>query len=398
MVEKEGEQIFILLHVDRYNAFIIPELFSLLNATHKKYTVHKTVIDEKIKYSIVTASLSTIDYVLKKSILVSRAIVLLNYSMIDTASQECNEMSIEEKLNRSLTKEIFMDISNKIVGRYKIDCVCSNKPLAIKYLLDNLAISYEVDLTNPASTVCIIEEKNFCMVGVLYNESNRKKFLRFSVRDRQFIGNTSMDNEISFIICNMAGVSHKTILLDCYAGSGSILLSGALAGASVIGTDINEKQFKGREVAHTNARIKTQLPNTSIYSNFDMYNIRSRVLMIGAHDIFNRSILRNNTVDVILCDPPYGERETVKKKTSEGNEYVEGSDSYLISTVPFFGQVIEIGRNILKPKGKIGVFMPHTSGYIPKLKKIEGFTQIAQAEQYLNSLYSRTFFLLELSK
>ncbi|KAI5163113.1 tRNA (guanine10-N2)-methyltransferase [Nematocida ausubeli] len=400
-MKEENKQTFILLHVDRYNSFIQPELKSLLDSAQGRYLIHKTSIEREIKYSIVTACPSTIEHVLQKSMLISEAITMLNYDLLEKRNNDTNEstnMNIIEKLNRSLNADVIANINSKIEGNYKIDCICSSKPQAIEYLIKKICVNYRVDLSNPASTISIIEDDEYCMVGMLYKKSNRKELLKYSVKNRKFIGNTSMDNEISFIICNMAGVSEKTILWDCFAGSGSILLSGALCGAMVAGTDINDKQFKGREVAHTNSRIKTQLPNTNIYSNFDMYNIIDKVLMIGVHDIFNECLFKENTVDVILCDPPYGERETIKKKTTEANEYVEGNDKYLIPSVPFFGRVIEIGRSVLKNKGRIGVFMPHTTGTTPKLREIEGFTQVAQAEQYLNSLYSRTFFLLEVNK
>ncbi|KAI5193027.1 tRNA (guanine10-N2)-methyltransferase [Nematocida minor] len=399
MLEEEKRQTFLLLHVDRYNSFIVPELQGLLNNTKEEYTIYATKIEGPIKYTVITTSFSTIDYILSKSMLVSRAIKILNFTEYGKADKKAEEpSSIVDKLSSSLTADVLEFLKKEVKGDYKIECICNDKIQAIEHLVTSLGMQQNVNLSNPAHSIYVVEESCFCIVGVLYKESNRKQLLKYSVKNRQFIGNTSMDNEISFIICNASGVSDKTVLLDCYAGSGSILLSGAIHGSLVVGTDINSKQFKGRDIPHTNSRIKTQLPNTSIHSNFKMYNVADKVLMIGAQNVFDGCIFRDSTVDVILCDPPYGERETVKKRATDSNKYVEGCDQYLLFSIPFLDRAIEMGKKVLKNRGRIGIFLPHATGHTPQLKEMEGVRKVSQSEQFLNALYSRTFFLLEIIK
>lgn len=396
---KELTETCLLLHIDWHSSFIVPELLGLLESTDKKYSIEKIQLDTPVKYSIITTTTAAIDYVLSKSILISRAVRILLSPNIQTKGEKKEiTMNIVEKLRTSLSPQVVEYVKSKVKGDYKIECLCSNKAEAIEYTIAALGIDHSINLSSPTDSIYVIEEEAGCIIGVLYKESSRKSHLKYSVKQRKFIGNTSMDNEISFIVCNAAGVSHKTVVLDCYAGSGSILLSAALHGALVMGTDINSRQFKGREVGHTNSRIKTQLPNTDIHCNFRMYGVSDRVLVIGAQDVFGGIIIKDSTVDVILCDPPYGERETVKKRDTDNSKYVTDGDDYLVCTIPFLDRVIEIGKKILRDKGRIGIFLPHKTGFAPALKEIQGIRQITQAEQYLNSVYSRTFFLFEVSK
>lgn len=381
MIQKDSKGTFLLLHVDIYNSFIQPEILGLLRVHSEEYTIHAIEIKDSVKYTIITSSYSVIDYILSKSLLISRAVKI-----------PCNYMTIKKEESIAFLKESIEK------NTYKIKCVGCEKDQTTNQLIYDLDVPNKVDLTMPSSIIYAIKAKDLSIVGVLYKESRRKDLLKYSVKERKFIGNTSMDSELSFIICNASGVSEKTVLLDCCAGSGSILLSGAIQGSLVIGTDINGKQFKGRDTPHTNPRIKTQLPNTTIHSNFKMYGISDRVLTIGIHDLFDHLIFRNGTVDVILCDPPYGERETVKKRASDTKNYMEGEDRYMKPTVPFLDRIIEVGKRILKNKGKIGIFIPHTTGYTPQFKETDCVRKISQSEQYLNSLYSRTFFLLEITK
>ncbi|KAH9385651.1 tRNA (guanine10-N2)-methyltransferase [Nematocida major] len=398
MPQETPSETFLLLHVDRHAAFIKPELDGLLKSIGMPHTVHNTIIDQVVKYTAITASAATIDQILEKSMLVSRAIKVHRYPPAGAADSKDKKCLIADKLHSSLDASTSEFLRGHVVGPYKVECMSTFKSQVIEQTVTTLRIPHPISVSAPEHSIYVIEESERCIVGVLYKDSLRKSHLKYSVKNRKFIGNTSMDNEMAFILCNASGVTHRSVLLDCYAGSGSIILSGALQGAFVIGTDISKKQFKGRDVAHENERIKTQLPNTNIYSNFAMYNVSDRVLFIGAHDVFDSPVLREGSVDVILCDPPYGERETVRKKGSNSNIYVSTQDEYLLSAIPFLGRTVEIGRQVLRSNGRIGIFMPHKTGCTPALKEISGFSLVGQAEQYLNSLYSRSFFLLEMSK
>ncbi len=75
---------------------------------------------------------------------------------------------------------------------------------------------------------------------------------RYNLRERCYIGNTTMDPELAFIQANLAGVRPDELVLDPFCGTGreararntchlpgGLLLAAAEFGAFVMGTEIN---------------------------------------------------------------------------------------------------------------------------------------------------------------
>lgn len=50
----------------------------------------------------------------------------------------------------------------------------------------------------------------------------RNKITDLSLKKRKFIGNTSMDPQLSIIMANLAKVSNGDLILDPFVGSGKI--------------------------------------------------------------------------------------------------------------------------------------------------------------------------------
>ena len=55
-----------------------------------------------------------------------------------------------------------------------------------------------------------------------------------SLKKRQFIGNTSMDAQLSIIMANQAQVTSGNIMLDPFVGSGSLFIAAAHFGGNYI--------------------------------------------------------------------------------------------------------------------------------------------------------------------
>ena len=69
-----------------------------------------------------------------------------------------------------------------------------------------------------------------------------------------------MDPALSLIMSNMARWCHGNLLLDPFVGTGSLLVSAALHGAIVMGTDIDFKLLHGRGAYEdTNCYVKMRL-------------------------------------------------------------------------------------------------------------------------------------------
>lgn len=67
-----------------------------------------------------------------------------------------------------------------------------------------------------------------------------------SLKTRKFIGNTSMDPQLSLLMANQALVKDGDIVLDPFVGSGSLLVAAAQFGGYVFGTDIDYLMLHGR--------------------------------------------------------------------------------------------------------------------------------------------------------
>lgn len=67
----------------------------------------------------------------------------------------------------------------------------------------------------------------------------RQLIQTLSLKSRKFIGNTSMDPQLSLLMANQAKIKNGDIIVDPFVGSGSLLVAAAEFGGHVFGTDID---------------------------------------------------------------------------------------------------------------------------------------------------------------
>lgn len=97
----------------------------------------------------------------------------------------------------------------------------------------------------------------------------------YSLKRRDYIGTTSMDAELAFLMANQALVTNKSILMDPFVGTGSILISAAAFGAHVIGSDIDMNVIRGKD-------------NVGIRENFVQYNMSQPLAIVSISFAFLR--------------------------------------------------------------------------------------------------------------
>ncbi|KAI5180667.1 tRNA (guanine10-N2)-methyltransferase [Nematocida sp. AWRm80] len=383
---------YLLVHPDIYNGFRDSEIDAILESNGIRYRLHKEITNKNRNnhlVSVIDISREGVDYLLNRAVLISRAISIPE-----------KEKDIEEfiKDNIMITETFRIEVSSyirKVSMEDKIEMMNTLRPFLNKHV---------ANLSNPDKIVEIVEIEDSTIIGILYRESNRKDLLRYSLKNRLFIGTTAMDNELAFLMANLSQVQEGKVVLDCFSGTGSILLPCAVLGALVIGLDSNPKQFKGMVLPHTNPRIKTLAPGTDIYSNFFQYNLLQNVLFFGHSDIFSSTALRERTIDAIICDPPYGQRESASESK---RIIIHLEDEYMRYSFRYISRVFELARSILKTNGRISFFLPHRtnthslSSFSPFPQPTEEkdkvsweslFCKLYQCTQYLNSVYSRTLF------
>ncbi|SCU98112.1 LADA_0H10660g1_1 [Lachancea dasiensis] len=148
---------------------------------------------------------------------------------------------------------------------------------------------------------------------------------KYDLKKRPYKGTTSFEAELSLVSANIAQVKPGTFMYDPFAGTGSFLTAGGHYNAMVIGSDIDGRMIRGKG-------------SQTIRANFKKYQDSLQFLDVLTMDFTHNALRKNLIIDTILCDPPYGIRESIKvlgAKDPErfiGKENVEinGQKAYLL--------------------------------------------------------------------
>jgi tRNA (guanine10-N2)-methyltransferase len=144
------------------------------------------------------------------------------------------------------------------------------------------------------------------------DSSKRYQIHKYSLKDRKFISNTSMDPKLSTIMANIAKVNYGDFVLDPFVGSGSILVAAAEMGALVFGSDIDYKLLHGLS-RPSRPNVKKREADETVFGNLTQYSMSSHfgdvVLADASRPVFRDSF----KFDAVICDPPYGIREPIER-------------------------------------------------------------------------------------
>lgn len=212
----------------------------------------------------------------------------------------------------SVWKEEYKTISFK----FEVDCYASTRTSESQRELINsfayIGLKGPVRMKNPEVTFVIHEEYGQTgpdrappplkriFLGRLITSGNRQIIDRYDVKKRHYIGNTTMDAELSLITANFAQAAPGKLVYDPFAGTGSFLITAAHFGATVWGSDIDGRSLRGKK-------------DRSVRSNFERYKLKSNFGDAFVADLTNTPIRPNQRMfDAIMCDPPYGVREGLK--------------------------------------------------------------------------------------
>nr|XP_026498504.1 tRNA (guanine(10)-N2)-methyltransferase homolog [Vanessa tameamea] len=229
-----------------------------------------------------------------------------------------------------------------------------------------------VKLKNPDITLAYLEfygvdpnnvpdQPHDLFFGKWVADGQRELIQTHSLKKRQFIGNTSMDAQLSLIMANQAQVNTGLIILDPFVGSGSLFIAAAHFGAYVWGSDIDFMMLHARS-RPTRVGQKVRTEEESIKSNMKHYGTESRYLDVVVSDFSLTNWRGDLKFDAIITDPPYGVREPTERIGIDRENY-ELSDEHLVNHVPskvdyglphlysdllnFAAKHLEIGRRLV---------------------------------------------------
>lgn len=184
-----------------------------------------------------------------------------------------------------------------------------------------------IRMKNPDSVFTVIEEYQpisdniggevpiKIYFGKLIQTSDRMRgaLEKYDLKKRPYKGTTSFEAELSLVSANIAQVKPGTLMYDPFVGTGSFLVSGGHYGALVMGSDIDGRMIRGKG-------------NDTIKANFAYYKESIQFLDVMTMDFTHNSLRKDLILDTILCDPPYGIRESIKVLGAKDPERFAGKE------------------------------------------------------------------------
>ncbi|WFD29138.1 tRNA (guanine(10)-N(2))-methyltransferase [Malassezia sp. CBS 17886] len=199
-----------------------------------------------------------------------------------------------------------------------------------------------------------------------------------SLKKRQYIGNTSMESEMSIVMANMALSGPSKLVYDPFAGTGSVLYACSTLGAMTLGSDIDGRMLRGRDARDGRSGVALSAAQ---------YGLSGRILDTVVCDMtqapwrepFRGCARGGGLVDAIVTDPPYGVRAGAKRlgkrnaaqQRDEPFIMPDGTPSHVLPdyvppTKPYHlselvHDLLEYASALLRPHGRLVFWMPTMS-------------------------------------
>lgn len=305
---------------------------------------------------------------------------------------------------------------------YRINVYTFNKTLEfaerIKRIdaMDYLPFEGTVSLKSPQHVFSLLEDygtdpnnipeqPDYVYFGRWIADGQRELIRSHSVKNRHFIGNTSMDAGLSFIMANHAKVKHNDVVFDPFVGTGSLLVACSQFGAYVCGTDIDYNIIHGKGRS-SRKNQKWRGPDENIRANLRQYGSERLYLDVLVSDA-SKPVWRTAALfDAIVTDPPYGIRESTRRtgshkdgvKPSDGvfaESHVPVSQSYDLSDI--FKDLLSFSALHLVLGGRLVYWLPvYRPEYTEEIVPLHPCLQlVSNCEQVLSSHTSRRLITME---
>jgi len=227
----------------------------------------------------------------------------------------------------------------------------------------------------------------------------------YALPERRYIGPTSMDNEMAALMANMAQVRQGDLSVDPFAGTGSILVALSHLGAKCIGMEWDVRVIRDGKENKRGERV-------DISSNYAQYGHLEAPAGLVCDD-FSRWALRDGLegwFDSIVCDPPYGVRESGKTVPARDLAGLtpEQRLGHKPTSVPYslgnvLADLLDRGSEVLRVGGRLVFFMPwfeeaaaeEGSEELEVLASHPCLRLLAMSEQVLAARYNRRLVTME---
>ncbi len=191
-----------------------------------------------------------------------------------------------------------------------------------------------VDLNNPQVVVRVWLLRDRVIVGILRVKLKRSRFRERIPNKRPFFHPSALTPENARLLVNLTGARPGYPILDCFCGTGSILIEAALRGFYGVGIDIKKEMAYGAR------------------TNLDFYKLAHNAdVIVGDACLLP---IRDSAFQGLATDPPYGRLSSTK-----GKDVLEIYECFL-----------KEGKRVLKNRAKCA-FMHPLKLKIPEEKSVK---------------------------
>ncbi|KAG4067199.1 hypothetical protein HA402_000190 [Bradysia odoriphaga] len=315
----------------------------------------------------------------------------------------------------------FNELKSVFEKSFRITVETYNKHITQKEKVDRietfgfLPLKGEVNLKDPEVNWWYIEyygldnnnvpEKPFDIVFGKWLVDGRRSIIKdISLKTRKFIGNTSMDPQLSLLMANQALAGKGDLVFDPFVGSGSLLVAAAKFGAYVMGTDIDFLMLHAK-TRPTRKSQSIREKDESIRANLRQYGCEQLYVDVLVSDFSNSIWNRNIMFDSIITDPPYGIREAIERverkehlkpnTITENDVHYPSTSHYNLSDL--YENLLNFSAKHLKLGGRLVSWIPvfkndYCEEYLPKHNSLQ---LVANSEQDISAISSRRLLTYE---
>ena len=267
-------------------------------------------------------------------------------------------------------------------------------------------------LSSASVTAAQKRERWFFAIELGNTEAPRRAMANLTLSRRKFIGPTSMDPEMSFIMCNHACVSRGSFVFDPFVGTGSILVAAAHVGAFTVGMDIDIRMLLSKDVG-VNRKAHDMWDNFNEYQLQQPFGlVRGDVSRPPYRNVCGGGGSGDGFFDAVVCDPPYGVRAGGRKcggrtRDKDGNlPYTidpELRENHIPSTAPYpigecYLDLLDIAARMLRLGGRLTYFVPCCISLYDDAQDMPSHPMlrvVSNCEQILSSYHSRRLITME---
>lgn len=286
MNEQKAKNVFFIFLTGENEKLAAEEIKSVINTVEG----HTRIIGIKGRIVFLESNLENIEYIARRIVLAHAVYEnILTLDILDFKDLKLDDL-LRYAIKNIDAKRVFGECNSFRIGEIKelekerIFKKTNILRAKVGELLKRIS-RCRVDLRNPDIQVDIFITHNSIIMGKWITKTARKDVLRCGPAIRPIKQSSTMNPLHARVLVNLSRIKSQELLLDPFCGTGGILIEGGHVGANLIGIDINTKMLRGCSV------------------NLRFFSLKRYRLFRGNA---LRLPLKDNCIDAIATDPPYG--------------------------------------------------------------------------------------------